>query len=76
MAEGNDIYRRERLSHGWLDLQRDDNGKWSIRWAPDEGHPDHPGHTYKAGDEQLPDDYPESDDPDALIAWGKKRFGP
>ena len=70
-----DDYRRERLASGWLDLRRDDQGIWRISWVPDSGHPDYPGRTYSPGDVDLPDDYPGADDPDALVEWGRRRWG-
>jgi hypothetical protein len=68
-------YRRERLQNGWIDLHRGEEGVWRISWAPDEGHPDFPGRTYSPGDPDLPDDYPGPDDVEALIAWGRQRWG-
>ena len=70
-------YRRERLRRGWLDLCEDaETGTWRLSWAPDSGEPDWPGHAYSAEDDDLPGDYPESSDSDALIEWGRKHFGP
>ena len=69
-----DDYRRERLSDGWLDLRRDAEGVWRLRWTPDKSHPGYPGTTFSPGDAYLPSDHPGFDDPDALIAWGRKQF--
>jgi hypothetical protein len=72
-----DDYRTERLGRGNLDLQQNaETGEWSLSWNPDHGEPDWPGHTYSPGDDDLPDDFPGPDDPDALIAWGRGHFGP
>jgi hypothetical protein len=71
-----DNYRRERVSRGNLDLSRDDKtGKWQLAWAPDYGEPDWPGHTYSPDDEDLPGDYPDTSDADALVEWGQRHFG-
>ena len=70
-------YRRERLTRGWLDLYEDTKaGAWGLAWAPDFGEPDWPGHTYAPDDEDLPSDYPDPADPDALVEWGQRHFGP
>jgi hypothetical protein len=70
-------YRRERLRRGWLDLFEDpEAGVWGLAWAPDFGEPDCPGHTYSPRDDDLPDDYPDPADVDALVEWGRRHFGP
>ena len=70
-------YRRERLGRGWLDLYRDgETGEWGLAWAPDFGEPDWPGHTYAPDDQDLPGDYPDPGDVEALVDWGRKHFGP
>jgi hypothetical protein len=70
-------YRRERLTRGWLDLYYDPAaGAWRIAWDPDSGEPDWPGHTYKPHDDDLPGDYPDPADVEALLKWGRKHFGP
>lgn len=48
---------------------------WRVTWLPDEGDPDHPGHTYTPGDVDMPRDFPGGDDPDAILAWAKERWG-
>lgn len=69
--------RRERLVRGWLDLYSDmETGEWRLSWEPDQGEPDWPGHTYLPIDGDLPDDYPDPHDSDALIEWGRNHFGP
>jgi hypothetical protein len=68
-------YRRKRLTNGWIDLNRDDEGIWRISWEPDPGHEDWPGRTYSPADADLPSDYPGPHDPDALLAWGRARWG-
>ena len=71
------IYRRERLTRGWLDLCRDVEAKaWKMAWGPDFGEPDWPGHMYSPRDDDLPIDYPDAADSDALVAWAQKHFGP
>jgi hypothetical protein len=61
-------YRRERLTRGWLDLHQDaEAGAWLLSWAPDHGEPDWPGHIYSPEDEDLPSDYPDPRDPEALV---------
>ena len=70
-------YRRERLRRGWLDLcQHADFGAWDLTWNPDAGEPDWPGHTYSAEDDDLPADYPDRADAEALVEWGRRHFGP
>jgi hypothetical protein len=70
-------YRRERLSRGFLDLYQDPQaGTWRLAWEPDQGEPDWPGHTYWSDDEDLPSDYPDATDAEALVDWGRKHFGP
>ena len=62
-------YRRERLGRGWLDLCHDaELGTWRLSWGPDAGEPDWPGHTYSPEDDDLPSDYPDPADSDALRA--------
>lgn len=69
-------YRRERLARGNLDLYRDSHAaEWLLSWAPDLGEPDWPGHTYSPADDDLPSDYPDPSDLDALVGWGTKHFG-
>jgi hypothetical protein len=71
------IYRRERLTRGWLDLRQGDAaGAWRLAWNPAPGEPDWPGHTYSPGDDDLPMDYPDPADVEELVAWGRKHFGP
>jgi hypothetical protein len=65
---------RERLRSGWIDLYHDGD-IWRISWTPNTGHRDHPGHTYSPADPDLPADYPGGGDPEALLAWGRKRWG-
>jgi hypothetical protein len=70
-------FRRTRLARGWLDLYEDtDAGAWGLIWAPDLGEPDWPGHTYAPTDEDLPSDYPDPVDAEALLGWGTRHFGP
>jgi len=70
-------YRRERLRRGWLDLVQDaDADVWGLTWAPDFAEPDWPGHTYSPDDGDLPGDYPDPSDAEALVEWGRKHFGP
>jgi hypothetical protein len=70
-------YRRERLTRGNIDLYRDGESlNWLLSWAPDQGEPDWPGHTYAPDDDDPPSDYPDASDPGALLAWGRKHFGP
>jgi hypothetical protein len=70
-------YRRERLARGWLDLyQHTEAGAWGLAWEPDFGEPDWPGHTYAPHDEDLPSDYPDPADAEALVEWGRRHFGP
>lgn len=70
-------YRRERLGRGWLDLYEDaEAGAWRLTWGPDFGEPDWPGHTYSPEDGDLPTDYPDPADCDALVEWGRRHFGP
>lgn len=70
-------YRRERLARGWLDMFHDPElGAWVLAWDPDCGEPDWPGHKYSPEDGDLPPDYPDPADDDALVAWGRKHFGP
>jgi len=70
-------YRRERLRRGWLDLfQQAEDRAWSLGWNPDFGEPDWPGHTYAPEDDDLPGDYPNPADVEALLEWGRKHFGP
>jgi hypothetical protein len=70
-------YRRERLDRGNIDLYREsETVEWRLSWAPDHGEPDWPGHTYSTQDEDLPSDFPDSGDVDALVEWGRKHFGP
>lgn len=72
-----DTYRRERLARGWLDLADEpETGGWRLVWSPDLGEPDWPGHTYAPEDGDLPGDYPDSTDVEALVRWGRKHFGP
>lgn len=72
-----DIYRRERLRRGWVDLFQDaDTGAWHLAWNPDFGEPDWPGHTYAPDDGDLPGDYPDRGDVEGLVEWGRKHFGP
>jgi hypothetical protein len=69
-------YRRERLARGNLDLYRDSHAaEWLLSWRPDQGEPDWPGHTYSPEDDDLPSDYPDARDQEALVAWGAKHFG-
>lgn len=76
MIETATTYRRERLTRGWLDLfQNPGVGAWGLSWAPDHGEPDWPGHIYSPEDDDLPNDYPDPSDADALVAWGTKHFG-
>jgi hypothetical protein len=77
MTTQTDDYRRERLTRGWLDLYHDaEAGTWRLAWGPDFAEPDWPGHTYAPEDEDLPTDYPDPADVDALVDWGRKHFGP
>jgi len=69
-------YRRERLGRGWLDLCQEERGTWSLSWNPDFGEPDRPGHTYSPDDGDLPGDYPDTADVEALVDWGRRHFGP
>ena len=70
-------YRRERRARGWLALCEDaETGAWRLAWGPDSGEPDWPGHTYAPEDDDLPGDYPEPTDADALVEWGRRHFGP
>ena len=70
-------YRRERLRRGWLDLYQDgETGVWVVAWNPDSGEPDWPGYTYMPEDDDLPSDYPDPADVEALVGWGVKHFGP
>ncbi len=70
-------YRRERLKRGWLDLHQEaETGAWGLTWAPDFGEPDWPGHTYAPDDDDLPGDFPDTADVEALVGWGRKHFGP
>jgi hypothetical protein len=70
-------FRRERLRRGWLDLyQHTEGGGWSVAWNADLGEPDWPGHTYSPEDDDLPGDYPDPADAEALVEWGRKHFGP
>ena len=68
-------YRGERLRRGWLD-QHAEGGAWGLAWNPDFGEPDWPGHTYSPDDDDLPGDYPDLADAEALVEWGRKHFGP
>lgn len=70
-------YRRERLTRGWLDLHHDAvAGGWRLAWGPDYAEPDWPGHTYSPDDDDLPSDYPDPTDSEALVEWGRRHFGP
>jgi hypothetical protein len=70
-------YRRERLARGWLDLCQEAEGEaWGLAWNPDFGEPDWPGHTYLPEDDDLPNDYPDPAEAEALVEWGRKHFGP
>jgi hypothetical protein len=70
-------YRRERLRRGWLDLYHDrETGAWVVAWNPGSGEPDWPGYTYLPEDDDLPSDYPDPADVEALVGWGLKHFGP
>ena len=69
--------RRERLTRGWLDLYPyGEVGEWGLAWAPDYGEPDWPGHIYWPEEEDLPRDYPDPADAEALVEWGRTHFGP
>ena len=69
-------YRRERLGRGCLDLYRHaEGGAWWLTWNPDFSEPDWPGHTYSPDDDDLPGDYPDPADTEALVEWGRKHFG-
>jgi hypothetical protein len=71
------VYQRERLTRGWIVLCQDaDTGAWRLAWDPDGGEPDWPGHVYSPEDDDLPDDYPDPGDVDALVGWGRRHFGP
>jgi hypothetical protein len=70
-------HRRERLRRGRLELYPyGDVGEWGLAWSPDYGEPDWPGHTYWPEDEDLPNDYPDRADADALVEWARRHFGP
>src|SRR5262245_22038928 len=70
-------YRRERLRRGWLDLFQHAEGEaWGFVWNPDFGEPDWPGHTYSAEDDDLPADYPDKTDAEALVEWVRKHSAP
>ena len=70
-------YRRQRLRRGWLDLHpHGEGGEWGLAWGPDLGEPDWPGHIYWPEDDDLPSDYPDPADAEALVEWGRKHFGP
>ena len=70
-------YRRERLRRGWLDLcEHAELGAWGLTWNPDFAEPDWPGHTYSPEDDDLPGDYPDAADVEALVDWGRRHFGP
>ena len=51
-------------------------GAWRLTWNPDFGEPDWPGHTYSPEDDDLPGDYPDAADVEALVEWGRRHFGP
>ena len=67
----------QRTTHARVaDLCHDaEAGAWRLSWAPDHAEPDWPGHTYSPEDEDLPSDYPDPSDPDALVGWGTRHFG-
>ena len=69
-------YRTEYLMRDNLDLRRDETGMWRLAWSPHDGEPDWPGKFYSPSDSDLPSDYPSADNPDALIKWGRRHFGP
>jgi hypothetical protein len=70
-------FRRERLARGWLDLfQHAEAGPWGVAWDPDSGEPDWPGHIYSPHDDDLPSDYPNPAEAEAVAEWGRKHFGP
>ena len=72
-----DNYRRDG-SHagGWTSATTLKAGAWRLAWDPDYAEPDWPGHTYSPEDDDLPSDYPDPSDSDALVEWGRKHFGP
>ena len=56
----------------------DEEGIWRVSWLPDE--PDSrgqlSGRTYTPGDADLPSDFPATNDPDDLMEWAVRRWGP
>jgi hypothetical protein len=75
MADADEPSRRERVAEGWLDLSPYADGTWLLSWTPDDGHPDYPGRSFYPNDPLLPPDFPKPDDPEALLAWGRERYG-
>jgi hypothetical protein len=74
-AEYGADFRTEHLTRGNVDVWRRDDGVWAVRWCPDQGEPGYPGHTYMPGELGTPDDFPTSNEPDALLAWARNHFG-
>ena len=68
-----DVDREERVQNGWVRVGGTGSAPW-VAWQPDEGHEDFPGRTYTHADLLLPDDFPDSRDPDVLLAWGVARW--
>jgi hypothetical protein len=66
--------RHVRVGRGWVHLRRPNGERdWHISWEPP--HEDFPAVTYSPGDTGVPDDFPETEDADELLAWARERWG-
>jgi len=61
---------RERLSNGWVEAWRRDDGTWGVSWDPDEGI----GNTYTPTGAR-PHGFPTEYDAQALLAWARQHWG-
>jgi hypothetical protein len=61
---------------GWIRVSRgDQDSVWRVTWLPRHDRDDLlPAETFSQAAPDLPDDWPETNDPDDLIRWAFKRY--
>jgi hypothetical protein len=67
-----------RVAEGTIEVWIDDNGTCRVTWLPRERRPDGTlgGVTHGLGDDFLPNDFPDTNDPRDVETWAVARWGP
>jgi hypothetical protein len=69
-----EIAQWDRVEGGRVDVWWREDGVYGVSLLPDKGRPGCRGTSYVPGSADLPDDFPDAYDAEALLTWGRMQW--